>query len=159
MFLVTVQKSIISAGMCYTLTCFGIPLWPDIWRPSGWYCRSGNDYGPYRSWTRRLWPPRPLGSGSDQSGTPCSVSAGEKNLCLSRLGKKIVYGEWNVLLAVNLSARVISPPAQRRKSSSNIAQGKRVIYYIVFSVPSPVQTFRLPTKALSSSLNQSTEYR
>lgn len=106
---------IISAGMCYALTCFGFPLWPDIWKPSEWYCRSGNDCAPYRSWTRRPSPPRPRGSGSDRNGTPCSVSAGEKNLCLSRLGKKIVFGELIFLLAAQLRARVTSPPARCSK--------------------------------------------
>lgn len=47
----------------------------------------------------------------------------------------------------------------KRENMVALTHRKGVIYHIVFYIPGPIQTFWLPTKALSSSLNQSTEYR
>lgn len=47
----------------------------------------------------------------------------------------------------------------KKKNMWTLRHSKRVIYHIFFYIPGPIQTFWLPTKALSSSLNQSTEYR
>lgn len=120
------------------LTCSETPWWLDIWRLSGWYCRSGSDCGPYRSWTQRQSPPLHPGSESDQNGTPCSASAGERNPCLSRLGRDIFHDEFHFYWQRGLITKydlISCVLFEKRKNTATLARRKRVIYHAALYIP------------------------
>lgn len=87
------------------LTCLDIPWWLDTRRLSEWHCRSGTGCGPCRSWTRRQSPPPHPESESGRSGTPCSVSAGERNPCPSPLWRDV--NSRLIFFRFSLAARLI----------------------------------------------------